>query len=147
MLQCTKFAEIGTQMHPPAWIPCIRVSILYSAPNEYTGHPTAYLIFFIFSPQGQFLVKFFSLQKRVNCDKTDFAIKQSKSPKNDKLYTLFYISEISFTFLMWRIFPHMYITIYHVENFSTGTTCYVMLCSLLLSEPIDTPKKYSMYNV
>ena len=36
----------------------------------------SYLIFVIFSPQAQFLAQFFSMQKRVNCDKTDFATKQ-----------------------------------------------------------------------
>ena len=38
----------------------------------------AYLIFVFFSPQAQFLVKFFSTQKRVYGDKTDFATKQRK---------------------------------------------------------------------
>ena len=36
------------------------------------------LIFVFFSPQAQLLVKFFSTQKRVNRDKTDFATKQRK---------------------------------------------------------------------
>ena len=39
------------------------------------GSSKAYLIFVFFSPQAQFLVKFFSTQKRVNQDKTDFATK------------------------------------------------------------------------
>ena len=38
----------------------------------------AYLIFVFFSPQAQSLVQFFSTQKRVNRDKTDFATKQRK---------------------------------------------------------------------
>ena len=45
----------------------------------------AYLIFVFFSPQTQFLVKFFSTQKRVNRDKTDFATKQRKSHKREIL--------------------------------------------------------------
>ena len=38
----------------------------------------AYLIFVFFSPQAQFLVQFFSTQKSVNRNKTDFATKQRK---------------------------------------------------------------------
>ena len=41
-----------------------------------------YLIFVIFSPPIQFLAQFFSTQKRVNRDKTDFATKQRESPQN-----------------------------------------------------------------
>ena len=41
-----------------------------------------YLIFFLFSPQVQFLAQLFSTQKRVNCDKTDFTTKESKSPQH-----------------------------------------------------------------
>ena len=45
----------------------------------------AYLIFVIFSPQAQFLAKFFSTPKRVNRDITDFATKQRKSHKREIL--------------------------------------------------------------
>ena len=41
----------------------------------------AYLIFVLFSPQSQFLARFFSTPKRVNHDKTDFATKRRKSHK------------------------------------------------------------------
>ena len=41
-----------------------------------------YLIFVIFSPQRQFLVQFFSTQKCVNRDKTDFPTKVRKSWQN-----------------------------------------------------------------
>ena len=37
-----------------------------------------YMIFVLFSPQAQFFAHFFSTQKRVNRDKTDFATKQRK---------------------------------------------------------------------
>ena len=43
---------------------------------------TPYLTSVLFSQQAQFLVQFFSTQKRVNCDKTDFATKQRKLRHN-----------------------------------------------------------------
>ena len=42
----------------------------------------SYLIFVIFSPQRQFVAQFFSTQKCVNCDKTDFATRVRKSQQN-----------------------------------------------------------------
>ena len=47
----------------------------------------AYLIFVIFSPRAQFLAQFFSTQKRVNRDKTDFATKQRKLQKRSDFAT------------------------------------------------------------
>ena len=44
-----------------------------------------YLIFVIFSPHTQSLVKFFSTQKCVNRNKTDFATKRRKSQQNQFL--------------------------------------------------------------
>ena len=58
----------------------------------------AYLIFVIFSPRAQFLAQFFSTQKRVNRDKTDFATKQRKWQKSYKITHMTDVekSEISF---------------------------------------------------
>ena len=49
------------------------------------GNAQSYLIFVLFSPQTKFLAQFFSTQKRVNSDKTDFATKQRKSHKREIL--------------------------------------------------------------
>ena len=102
---------------------------------------TWYLCFFLH--RHNFLDKFFSTQKRVNCDKK-FSTKQRKSPKSWFYNSLmrqntincthnFSKLQIFFRFLMWRafstwqsvtwrIFPH--------DNLSCGeffhmTTCYV----------------------
>ena len=49
------------------------------------SHLCTYLIFVLFSPQTKFLAQFFSTPKRVNRDKTEFAIKQRKSHKREIL--------------------------------------------------------------
>ena len=64
----------------------------------------------LFSPQAQFLVQFFSTQKRVNHDKTDFATKQRKLRQNSVMWRNFSTERICSTFLianveksvMWR---------------------------------------------
>ena len=48
----------------------------------FTRREAAYLIFVIFFPQRQLLVQFFSTQKCVNRDKTDFPTKVRKSWQN-----------------------------------------------------------------
>ena len=74
----------------------------------------SYMIFVLFSPQTQFLDKFFSTQKRVNRNKK-FLTKQRKSSKNWFYNSLmqqntincthnFSKLEILFRFLMWRAF-------------------------------------------
>ena len=46
-------------------------------------YPLSDLIFVIFSPQRKNLTQFFSTQKCVNCDKTDFATKFVNYDKTD----------------------------------------------------------------
>ena len=56
------------------------VAILLHIVNTIShGILDTYMIFVLFSPRAQFFAQFFSTQKRVNRDKTDFATKQRKS--------------------------------------------------------------------
>ena len=64
------------------------------------GKSEAYLIFVIFSPRRQFLVQFFSTQKCVNRDKTDFGTKVRKSQQNQFSNKTAQIAH------MWRHFSH-----------------------------------------
>ena len=101
--------------------------------SRYCVNIMAYLIFVILSPRAQFLAKFFSTQKRVNCTKTDFATKQRKLQKTDlatkyckmqqnTINCTHYFStfQILFTFLMWRFFPH--------DNLSCGEFLHLTIC-------------------
>ena len=98
-----------------------------------------YLIFVLFSPQAQFLNKFFSTQKCVNRDKIDFAPIQRKwqqSRFRDKSAWIV-TKKIVSTFIMWRnvstwqillhISPHdmIFLFIYHVETYLQLNICHV----------------------
>ena len=100
---------------------------------------SAYLIFVLFSPQAQFLNKFFSTQKCVNRDKIDFAPIQRKwqqSRFRDKSAWIV-TKKIVSTFIMWRnvstwqillhISPHdmIFLFIYHVETYLQLNICHV----------------------
>ena len=99
----------------------------------------SYLIFVLFSPQAQFLNKFFSTQKCVNRDKIDFAPIQRKwqqSRFRDKSAWIV-TKKIVSTFIMWRnvstwqillhISPHdmIFLFIYHVETYLQLNICHV----------------------
>ena len=75
----------------------------------------SYLIFVICSPQMQLLVKFFSTQKCVNCDKTDFATKVRKLRQNQ------FYNKTTYIVHMWRHFPHQtHVWFEEISDFSTS---------------------------
>ena len=80
-----------------------------------------YLIFVLFSPHTQFLVKIFSTQKRVNRNKTDFTTKQRKLRQTrfcNKKMSVCSCGEVCHveTFLHMTDFSTL-LQIYHVESF------------------------------
>ena len=89
-----------------------------------------------FSPRAQFLVKFFSMQKRVIAKKIDSATKQRKLQQNlfcnkthDRFFSIFTIRRhfSHWQFVMWRISPHDNLSCGeispHDRFFFTGTAC------------------------
>ena len=94
------------------------------------------MIFVLFSPQAQFLAKFFSTQKRVNRDKTDFATKQRKSQNEQILQqnSIICIKTLLIVHIIFLLNEEMvkFLYIHHVE-----ITPILYICHVAKSELMD----------
>ena len=85
--QASHFPEVDVtrcQSASDAWTASTKVVLDDERGGSYVhGRTDSYLIFVIFSPPIQFLAQFFSTQKRVNRDKTDYAKNSVNCHKTD----------------------------------------------------------------
>ena len=100
-------------------------------------NPCPYLIFVIFSPPIQFSAQFFSTQKRVNHNKTDYAKNSVNCHKTDFTTK----SRVNFRFL------HL-LTVCHVENFEIPPNLGTFLISPhLLCEKSEIPLHMDKFQI
>ena len=93
------------------------------------------MIFVLFSPQAQFLAKFFSTQKRVNRNKTDFATKQRKSQNEQILQqnSIICIKTLLIVHIFYLVNKEMvkFLYIHHVETTPILHICHVAKSELM----------------